>query len=102
MPLDRISDCRFASDKDLAQRTAREQLKFILANKDKLLKAKNGKKYLTVAISFDQMRDNLTPNQLSYVDSIYEKTMGAAGFESFKPTYKPNTKTLLRYGKQPK
>lgn len=80
MPLDRISDCRFASDKELAQRTAREQLKFILANKEKLLGAKNGKKYLTVAISFDQIKEDLTPNQLSYVDSIYEKVWNSAGF----------------------
>ncbi|MBS3945294.1 MAG: hypothetical protein KGZ42_07345 [Melioribacter sp.] len=102
MPLDRISDCRFASDKVQAQRSAREQLKFILVNKEKLLRAKNGKKYLIVAISFDQIKEDLTPNQLSYVDSIYEMTMGAAGYESFKPTYKPNKRTFLRYGKPPK
>jgi len=102
MALDRINTTKYLNDKQQAQRSAREQLKFILANSEKLLRAKNGKKYLTVAVSFAQCKDELTSKQCSYVDVIYEATMGAAGYDSFKATYKPNTKTFLRYGKQSK
>lgn len=98
MALDRINTGRYSSDKNQAQTSARAQLKIIMANKEKLLRVKNGKKFLTVAVSFDGCKEDFTPKQLSYIDTIYEKVMEGAGFESFKATYKPNKKTLLRYG----
>jgi hypothetical protein len=92
MPLDRVNDCRFLNDNKSAQRGAREQLKFILANGDKLLRLLNGKKYLITARDFQNMKEDFTPNQLSYIDTIYEKTMKACGFDSFTTTFKPKKK----------
>lgn len=92
MALDKVTNTRFASDKDQAQRGAKEQLKIILANKTKLLKTRNGKKLLDVANSFSKSKVAFSPKQLSFIDSIYEKTMQGAGFESFSPTFKPHRK----------
>lgn len=92
MALGRVPGTGFASDKDQAQRGAKEQLKIILANKTKLLKTRNGEKLLAVANSFSKSRTAFTPKQLSFIDSIYEKTMQGAGFESFSPTFKPRKK----------
>jgi len=38
------------------------------------------------------MKEDFTPNQLSYIDTIYEKTMKACGFDSFTTTFKPKKK----------
>jgi hypothetical protein len=92
MPLTKVTDCRFLNDNASAQRGAREQLKFILANGDKLLRLSNGKKYLITAKEFQNMKENFTPNQMSFIDGIYEKTMGVCGFDFFKVTFKPNKK----------
>ncbi|MEW6507208.1 MAG: hypothetical protein AB1432_05625 [Bacteroidota bacterium] len=95
MPLDRILDCKFINDNDQAQRSAREQLKFIVANKDKLNNVRNGNSYKIAAISLNRCKENFTPKQLSYIDNIYEKVMKGAGYESFSANYKP--KKSLRY-----
>lgn len=87
--LQRISDSRFISDKEQAQRSAREQLKIIVANADKLLMLRGGKKLSDIAFDFYKQKENFTNKQLSFIDSIYERTMEAAGFESFAATYKP-------------
>jgi hypothetical protein len=92
MGLDKVTNTRFASDKGQAQRGAQEQLKIILANKTKLLNTRNGKKLLVVANSFNKSKTAFTPKQLSFIDSIYEKTMQGAGFESFAPTFKSKRK----------
>ena len=92
MPLDRVNDCRFLNDNKSAQRGTREQLKFILANGDKLLRLLNGKKSLITAQDFQNMKEDFTPNQLSYIDTIYERTMKACGFDSFTTTFKPRKK----------
>ncbi len=68
-----------------AQRSAREQLRIILANADKLKRAKKGAQMLEAATSFEDILargGRLTPNQLSYVDGIYEQVMKCAGFDS--------------------
>lgn len=92
MALNKVKDSGFSSDMDQAQRGAKEQLKIILANKAKLLNTRNGKKLLAVANSFSKSRVAYSPKQLSFIDSIYEKTMQGAGFESFSPTFKPKRK----------
>lgn len=89
MPLDKINTTRYHSDVQQAQRSAREQLKFILANGDKLLQIMNGRKYLMTAEEFAAIKEDFTPKQLSYIDVIYEKTMRGVGFDSFTVTYKP-------------
>lgn len=92
MALNRGTGTRFANDMDQAQRGAKEQLKIILSNKTKLLNTRNGKKLLEVAVSFSKSKVAFSPKQLSFIDSIYEKTMQGAGFESFSPTFKPKRK----------
>jgi hypothetical protein len=90
--LTKVNDCRFASDKGQAQRSAREQLKFIMANREKLLRIFNGRKLMMTADGFNEFKEPFTDNQLSYIDAIYERTMKACGFDSFTPTYKPSRK----------
>ncbi|MHB8871647.1 MAG: hypothetical protein ACYC5G_04295 [Candidatus Doudnabacteria bacterium] len=94
MALDRINTTRFLNDNSQAQRSAREQLKFILAKGDKLLRIMNGRKYLMTAEDFAANKDEFSPKQLSYIDSIYEKTWKATGFDSFTATYKPTKKNI--------
>jgi hypothetical protein len=92
MAFNKATGSRFAKDVDQAQRGAKEQLKIILSNKSKLLKVRNGEKLLTIANSFNRSKTAFSPKQLSFIDSIYEKTMQGAGFESFSPTFKPKRK----------
>lgn len=92
MALNKITGTSFSNDNEQAQRGAREQLKIILANRAKLLNTRNGKKLLAVANSFNKNKSSFSPKQLSFIDSIYEKTMQGAGFESFSPTFKPKRK----------
>jgi hypothetical protein len=89
MPPDRINTARYLNDNSQAQRTAREQLKFILANGQYLLKVRGGEKYFEDAKDFIKMKDNFTEPQLSFIDVIYEKTMKGLGFESYSSTFKP-------------
>ena len=90
--LDRINNTRFLNDNEQAQRAAKEQLKFIIANSQHLTKVRGGDNYLKTANDFMLMREKFTPNQLSLVDVIYEKTMKGLGFESFNSTFKPKKK----------
>lgn len=85
----------YASDKDHAQNTAKEQLKIILANKEHLLKARDGKTLSFIAEDFSKSQEPFTPKQLSFIDSIYEKTMKGAGFEAY--SNKHDLKKAIRY-----
>lgn len=70
---------------ELAQNTAKIQLEFIAENYDKLLRLRNGQRLVDAAKQFNQFvkgGEKLSPNSISYVDSIYEKVFKAAGFES--------------------
>ncbi len=83
--LDRINNRTFARNHEQAAAGAREQLRIIMANLHHLRKLRGGEKMIRAAQSFQGIilrHETLTPNQLSFVDSIYEKTMKAAGFES--------------------
>jgi hypothetical protein len=79
---------KFLSDKKQSERSAREQLKFIFANKRSLFSIPSGAKLLNDAENMSR-NEVLTDNQKSYIDTIYEKTMKSLGFESFERIYKP-------------
>lgn len=95
MSLVKVNDVRFLNDNSQAQRTAREQLKFIIANGQYLLKVRGGENYHKTAKDFSNMKEKFTSPQLSYIDVIYEKTMKGLGYGSYSSTFKP--KKGLRY-----
>ena len=66
---------RFHNENERRQRTARDvQLPFILQNKDDLLRVVGGQKKLNAAINMDAEKEDLTPNQLDFINGIYERT----------------------------
>jgi len=85
---------RWHDGRDTAERGAREQLKFIMANLESLRKADRKGNHERAARSMNAQKERLTPKQLSYIDDIYEKVMKGAGFGSFTPTYKPKRKLI--------
>jgi uncharacterized protein (DUF2384 family) len=105
MPLDRVNTARFHSDKEQSKNSALEQIKFIIANKKHLLKVRGGQKLLSKIRSFMD-EPELTPNQKSEVDRIAELVWKGYDLNksedeqlgSFQTTYKPNKRTLIRYG----
>ena len=75
----------FDHGQEIAQRTAKQQLKIIVANILSLSGVRGGDKLIKAARSFYDMterKEKLSPNQLSFVDNIYEKLMASKGFES--------------------
>lgn len=87
---------------DRATRTAKEQLKFILANGHHLRKVRNGVKYHETAKAFQakiDQGDELTPNVMSYIDGIYENTMKGAGLGSVGLRIDGKRRTNLNYGR---
>lgn len=81
-----------------AQRTAREQLKFILANMQALrLACGESSSQEKAARSFIVSVKQFTPAQLSYIDGIYEKTMKGLGLPSASVHHDQRTRGL-RYG----
>jgi hypothetical protein len=95
MPVDRTPQTRYYSGKEQQQRSAREKLKFILANKKHLLNVKGGENKYSAAINFNNMKELFTDNQLSFIDGIYESTMKGAGFESVSVHH--DKRKTLRY-----
>lgn len=81
-------------------------MKFIIGNAKHLLKVRGGDKLLSKIKSFMKQDFELTPNQKSEIDRIVEKTWQGYDMKSgneqklgsFQTTYKPNKRTLLRYG----
>jgi hypothetical protein len=68
----------YSSDKEQAQNTARIQIEFCIVNIEFLRKVDRKKKMENSLISFSQMlkiKEPFTPNQLNYIDGIYEATM---------------------------
>lgn len=89
----------FFRNHEQAQNTAREQLKIICANLSKLT-GKTGAKMKEAARSFRSMverNEKFTPNQLSYIDGIYEKVMAGAGFDAVS-VHVDKKKKGLRFG----
>jgi hypothetical protein len=95
MGVDRLKSDRYSSDKDRAQQSTRDNLKFILANKKHLLKVRRGTEIFLAADSMSQQQEPFTPKQMQYIDSIYEKVMSGAGFDSCDT--KHDNKKGLRY-----
>jgi len=100
MTLKKLSSNVYSSDKGQSLNTALAQIEFITANKDALLKLRNGKETLEKfngIINNYKSTNHLTDNQKSFIDVIYEKTMKGLGFDSYLSTYKLNCKKHLRY-----
>ncbi len=75
----------FEHGQQLAQRTAKEQIKFVMANLKYLDKLRNGSNLCNTARQFSNFIERgvrLSPNQLSFVDGLYEKVFKAAGYGS--------------------
>lgn len=75
----------FDHGQEQAQRSAEEKLKIIMSNLEHLEKVRKGKEYCEKARQFNdfvQKGIKLSPNQLSFVDGLYEKMMKGAGYES--------------------
>lgn len=80
--LNRINNNSFAREsRDLIQNGARAKLKIIMGRLDGLLKLRNGKKLVVAATNFNNQKEDLTPNQLSFIENIYEKSWKAKGYE---------------------
>jgi hypothetical protein len=83
-PLDRVRD-PFQLNYEQAQRSAKEQLKFIMTRASTLQRLRGGATKLKAAQDFQRIVTSgamLTPNQMSYVDAIYEATWKAMGVSS--------------------
>lgn len=90
----------FERNHEQAQRSAREQLRIILANYPALRGVTGGAALLKAARDMDaKLRDGgkLTAKQLSFVDSIYEKTMLGCGFDA-APVHVDKKRKGLRFG----
>lgn len=83
--LRKINTEKYHSDKGQAQRTAREQLKFIQSNLkafESVASQKNIEAFNSFAKQFFK-KVAFSDNQLSYIDVLYEKTMEGLGLPSY-------------------
>jgi len=100
MSVDRRPAERWLSNADQAQRSARELIAFICEHLQHLRKVDRARRMETAIGRFRGMLDageKLTPNQLSYVEAIYEKTMEGAGLPAAR-THRDQRPRGLRYG----
>jgi hypothetical protein len=70
---------------DLAQRLAKDKIRFVNENLRYLRKGDRKGKHEKALRQFTNMaerNERFSPNQLSYVDGLYEKTMKGAGLPS--------------------
>ncbi|MEW6511859.1 MAG: hypothetical protein AB1428_12985 [Bacteroidota bacterium] len=91
---------RFSSNAAQAQRTARHLSDFIQTNLHHLRKVDRTGKLEKDAASFHarlQRGEELTGNQLSYLEALYEKTMAGAGFPSVD-THHDKRPRSLKFG----
>lgn len=85
---------------DRAHRLAKHNLEIIFANEKHLLTVRNGAKKLADARDFHGRLvrgEELTPNSLSYIDGIYEKTMEGANLPAVR-LHVDKKRKGLRYG----
>ena len=82
MSLIRVTDCRFMNDAGQAERSAREMLKTILANKSAFGNIKKGFKLYSDALDISNEKGMLTPGQRNYVENIYEEMWKGKNYES--------------------
>lgn len=84
MGLQQIRDS-YSSDKDRAQRGARELLKYIVANIKHLKNVDRSGHKQKAVMDFQRMierREEFTPGQLNYIDGLWESVMKGANYES--------------------
>lgn len=75
----------FDHGQEQAQRSAKAQLEVIIANLKHLEKVRNGAELCKRAREFNDKVSKglkLSPNELSFVESIYEKMWKGAGYDS--------------------
>jgi hypothetical protein len=83
-----------------AMRTAKQQIEFIMHNIHYLKKVDKMGKYQTDAKHFQSMftrNEEFTPNQLNYIDGLYEKTMKGAGLPSVNVKQEKRHPAKLRF-----
>ena len=100
MSVDRRPADRWLSNADQAQRSARELVKFVCEHLQHLRKVDRGRRMEIAVTRFQgilEAGEKLTPNQLSYVDAIYEKTMQGANMPSV-PAHRDLRPKRLRFG----
>lgn len=75
----------FDHGQEQAQKSAKAQLEVIMANLHHLSKVRNGNDLCNTARRFNERvnkNEKLSPNELSFVEGIYEKMWKGAGFGS--------------------
>jgi hypothetical protein len=81
--------------------SAGECLNIILSNLEKLRLKDRGGKMEKAAVEFDALLkqgQTLTPNQLNYLNGIYERVFDNAGFGGAGNIHKGQRRRALRYG----
>lgn len=76
----------YSNDKNRAQNTAKIQINFCVTNINSLRTVDHKNKMETALVSFTKMVKNnepFSPNQLNYIDGIYEATMKGFNLPSF-------------------
>lgn len=89
----------YSNDKLLAQNSAKIQLEFCRHNVEYLRKVDRNNKMENVLTSFEGMRkrnESFSPNQLKYIDGIYEAIWKGADFPSV-PMHIDKKKKGIRY-----
>jgi hypothetical protein len=83
-----------------AMRTVKAQLQFISRYETQLSRIDKGGKMMEAYSSFKNLTDRgetLTPNQMSYVDGIYEKVFKALGLPSISVKQEKRHPAKLRF-----
>ena len=91
---------RWLSNKAQAQRTAKHLSDFIQENLHHLRKGDRSKMLENAAADFAKQierKEDLTPRQLAYLESIYERTLLGAGFPAIAPKHDVRRRAL-RFG----
>lgn len=78
MPVDRLKTDRYSSDKSRAQSSARANIQIVISNINRLKRDKD----IRAAKSFYSQKEPYTPNQMSYIESLYEKVFAGANYSS--------------------
>lgn len=68
----------YAGEKERAQKTAKANIQFVMANLHLLKRPQD----INAANDFSKQTEPYTPGQMSYIEGLYEKVMKGAGFES--------------------
>lgn len=81
----RNDSTHFDHGQELAQKSAKAQLQVIMANLHHLKKVRKGDEYCNRARQFNEKVEKnikLSPNEISFVEGLYEKMWKGAGYEA--------------------